>query len=103
MPQEIPTPLAPEVVLRVRFNSVMGSRAVSCSQIVAPGPARFATAAPRRGPRSTTRPPAFSWPTRTTAAHCDESNPGPKSWWPATEVRIALVDPERGVVIGYSI
>jgi hypothetical protein len=34
---------------------------------------------------------------------CYESNLGPKPWGPATEVRIALVDPERGIVIGYSI
>jgi hypothetical protein len=34
---------------------------------------------------------------------CYESNLGPKPWGPATEVRIALVDPERGIVISYSI
>lgn len=34
---------------------------------------------------------------------CYESNLGPKPWGPATEVRIAVVDPERGIVIGYSI
>ena len=34
---------------------------------------------------------------------CYESNLGPKPWGPATETRIALVDPERGIVIGYSI
>ena len=34
---------------------------------------------------------------------CYESNLGPKPWGPATEARIALVDPERGIVIGYSI
>jgi hypothetical protein len=34
---------------------------------------------------------------------CFESNLGPKPWGPATETRIALVDPERGIVIGYSI
>jgi hypothetical protein len=34
---------------------------------------------------------------------CYESNLGPKLWGPATETRIALVDPERGIVIGYSI
>ena len=34
---------------------------------------------------------------------CYESNLGPKPWGPATEVRIALVDPERGIVIGYAI
>jgi hypothetical protein len=34
---------------------------------------------------------------------CYESNLGPKPWGPATEVRIALIDPERGIVIGYSI
>lgn len=34
---------------------------------------------------------------------CYESNLGPKPWGPATETRIALVDTERGVVIGYSI
>ena len=30
-------------------------------------------------------------------------NLGPKPWGLATEVRIGLVDPERGIVIGYSI
>jgi hypothetical protein len=34
---------------------------------------------------------------------CYEANLGPKPWGPATETRIALVDPERGIVIGYSI
>jgi hypothetical protein len=34
---------------------------------------------------------------------CYESNLGPKPWGPATETRIALVDPERGIVIAYSI
>ena len=34
---------------------------------------------------------------------CYESNLGPKPWGPATETRIAVIDPERGVVIGYSI
>jgi hypothetical protein len=34
---------------------------------------------------------------------CYESNLGPKPWGPATEVRIALVDPERGIVIAYAI
>lgn len=34
---------------------------------------------------------------------CFESNLGPKPWGPATEVRIGLVDPERGIVIGYAI
>jgi hypothetical protein len=34
---------------------------------------------------------------------CYESNLGPKPWGPATETRVALVDPERGIVIGYSI
>jgi hypothetical protein len=34
---------------------------------------------------------------------CYESNLGPKPWGPATEARIAVVDPERGIVIGYSI
>ena len=34
---------------------------------------------------------------------CYESNLGPKPWGPATETRIALVDPERGIVIGYSV
>lgn len=34
---------------------------------------------------------------------CYESNLGPKPWGPATEVRIALIDPERGIVIGYAI
>ena len=34
---------------------------------------------------------------------CYESNLGPKPWGPATEVRIALIDPKRGIVIGYAI
>ncbi len=34
---------------------------------------------------------------------CYESNLGPKPWGPATEVRIGLVDPEHGIVIGYAI
>ena len=34
---------------------------------------------------------------------CYESNLGPKPWGPATETRIVVVDPERGIVIGYSI
>jgi hypothetical protein len=34
---------------------------------------------------------------------CYESNLGPKPWGPAIETRIAVVDPERGIVIGYSI
>jgi hypothetical protein len=34
---------------------------------------------------------------------CYESNLGPKPWGPATEIRIALVDPERGIVIAYAI
>ncbi len=34
---------------------------------------------------------------------CYESNLGPKPWGPSTEVRIGLIDPERGVVIGYAI
>lgn len=34
---------------------------------------------------------------------CYESNLGPKPWGPATETRIAVVDPERGIVIGYTI
>ena len=34
---------------------------------------------------------------------CYESNLGPKPWGPATETRIAVIDPERGIVIGYSI
>ena len=34
---------------------------------------------------------------------CYESNLGPKPWGATTETRIALVDPERGIVIGYSI
>ncbi len=34
---------------------------------------------------------------------CYESNLGPKPWGPATEVRIALVDPERGIVVAYAI
>lgn len=34
---------------------------------------------------------------------CYESNLGPKPWGPATETRIAVIDPERGIVIGYSV
>ena len=34
---------------------------------------------------------------------CYESNLGPKPSGPATEVRIGLIDPERGIVIGYAI
>lgn len=34
---------------------------------------------------------------------CYESNLGPKPWGPATEIRIALADPERGIVIAYAI
>jgi hypothetical protein len=34
---------------------------------------------------------------------CYESNLGPKPWGPATETRIAVVDPERGIVIAYAI
>lgn len=34
---------------------------------------------------------------------CYESNLGPKPWGPAVETRIAVIDPERGIVIGYSI
>jgi hypothetical protein len=34
---------------------------------------------------------------------CYESNLGPKPWGPATEVRIGLIDPERGIVISYAI
>jgi hypothetical protein len=34
---------------------------------------------------------------------CYESNLGPKPWGPATEVRIGLIDQERGIVIGYAI
>jgi hypothetical protein len=34
---------------------------------------------------------------------CYESNLGPKPWGPATEVRIGLIDAERGIVIGYAI
>lgn len=34
---------------------------------------------------------------------CYESNLGPKPWGPATEVRLAAVDPERGIVVAYSI
>src|SRR3954452_23936696 len=34
---------------------------------------------------------------------CYESNLGPKPWGPATETRIGFIDPERGIVIGYSI
>jgi hypothetical protein len=34
---------------------------------------------------------------------CYESNLGPKPWGPANEVRIGLIDPERGIVIGYAI
>ena len=34
---------------------------------------------------------------------CYESNLGPKPWGPATEVRIGLIDPDRGIVIGYAV
>jgi hypothetical protein len=34
---------------------------------------------------------------------CYESNLGPKPWGPATEMRIALIDPERGIVVAYAI
>ncbi len=34
---------------------------------------------------------------------CYESNLGPKPWGPATEVRIPVIDPKRGIVIGYAI
>ena len=34
---------------------------------------------------------------------CYESNLGPRPWGPATEIRIGLVDPERGIVAGYAI
>jgi hypothetical protein len=34
---------------------------------------------------------------------CYESNLGPRPWGPATEIRIALVDPQRGMVSGYAI
>ena len=34
---------------------------------------------------------------------CYESNLGPKPWGPATEIRIGLIDPERGIVIGYAV
>ena len=34
---------------------------------------------------------------------CYESNLRPKPWGPATEVRIGLVDSERGIVVGYAI
>ncbi len=34
---------------------------------------------------------------------CYEANLGPKPWGPATETRIAVVDPERGIVIAYSL
>jgi hypothetical protein len=34
---------------------------------------------------------------------CYESNLGPKPWGPASEVRIGLIDPERGIVIGYAV
>jgi len=34
---------------------------------------------------------------------CYESNLGPKPWGPATEVRVGVIDPERGIVIGYAI
>ena len=42
--------------------------------------------------------------TAATAAPTMRGNLGPKPWGPtATEVRIGLVDPERGIVIGYAI
>jgi hypothetical protein len=34
---------------------------------------------------------------------CYESNLGPKPWGPATEVRIAAIDPDRGIVVAYAI
>lgn len=34
---------------------------------------------------------------------CYESNLGPKPWGPASEVRIELIDPERGIVIAYAV
>jgi hypothetical protein len=34
---------------------------------------------------------------------CYESNLGLKPWGPAIEIRIGLIDPERGIVIGYAI
>jgi hypothetical protein len=34
---------------------------------------------------------------------CYESNLSPKPWGPATETRIAVVDTERGIVIGYAL
>ena len=34
---------------------------------------------------------------------CYESNLGPKPWGPTTEVRVGLIDPERGIVVGYAI
>lgn len=34
---------------------------------------------------------------------CYESVLGPRPWGPATEVRIAVADPERGIVVAYSI
>ena len=34
---------------------------------------------------------------------CYESNLGPKPWGPVTEVRIGLIDPDRGIVVGYAI
>ena len=34
---------------------------------------------------------------------CYESNLGPKPWGPVSETRIAVVDPDRCIVIGHSI
>jgi len=34
---------------------------------------------------------------------CYESNLGPKPWGPATEVRVAAIDPDRGIVVAYAI
>lgn len=34
---------------------------------------------------------------------CYESNLGAKPWGPVTEVRVSLIDPERGIVIAYAV
>lgn len=34
---------------------------------------------------------------------CYESAAGPRPWGPAKEIRIAAIDPERGIVIGYTV
>ena len=35
--------------------------------------------------------------------NCFEANNGPRPWGPATNIRIPIVDPEHGIVIGYTL